>query len=85
MQLKWLHIINVNEIEPFQRLLFVLSHENNNWQRNDGLYYCTSEVHERTYSSASQTCKSKNIVKMLTLSVFELYNDCLMNLISLDV
>ena len=27
---KWLHTKNFNEIEPFRRLLFVLSHEHNN-------------------------------------------------------
>ena len=50
---KWLHTINVNEIEQFRRLLFVVSHENNNRQLNDGLYYRISELRDRTYSSLS--------------------------------
>ena len=36
---KLLHTRNFNEIEPFQRFLFVLSHEINNRQLNDDLLY----------------------------------------------
>ena len=58
--------MNLNEIEPFPRLWFVLSHENNNQRFNDGRYYCISELGDRTNSSLSQ-----NTEKMLTLSIFE--------------
>ena len=50
---KWLHTKNFNEIEPFRRLLFVLSHENNSRRLTDGLYYCISELRDRTYSLLS--------------------------------
>ena len=66
---KWLHTINLNQIEPFWKLLFVLSHENINWWRNDGLH-CKSELHDGTYSLLSQTGESQNTIKMLMLSVF---------------
>ena len=62
---------NVNEIEPFQRFLFVLSHENNDRQFNDFLYYCISELRDRTYSSLSHACESDSTIKMLTLCVLE--------------
>ena len=68
---KWLHTINFNEIELFRRLLFVLGHENNNQWLNNGLYYCISELRDRTYSSLSQTPESYNTIKKLTLSVFD--------------
>ena len=68
---KWLHTKNFNEIEPFRRLLFVLSHENNNRQLTDGLYYCISELRDRTYSLLSHARESHNTIKMLTLSVLE--------------
>ena len=69
---KWLHTINFNEIEPFQKLLFVLSLENKNRRPYDDLYYFISELRDETYSSLSQTLESQNTIKMLTLSVFEL-------------
>jgi len=68
---KWLHIIKFNEIEPFRRLSFVVSHENNNRRLNDGFYLHISELRDRTYSLLSQTRGLQNIIKMLTLSVFE--------------
>ena len=60
-----------NEIEPFQKLFFVLSHENDNRRLNDDLYYCISELRDGTYSPLSETRESQNSIKMLTLSVFE--------------
>ena len=68
---KWLHTKNFKEIEPFRRLLSVLSREINNWLLNDGLYYCISELRVRTYSLLSHAHKSYNTIKMLTLSVLE--------------
>ena len=65
------------EIEPLRRLLFVLNHENNNRRRNDLLYYCISEQGDRTYSSLSHARESHNTIKMLTLSVLERQNDCI--------
>ena len=62
---KWLHTKNFIEIEPFRRLLFVVSHENNNRWLNDGLYYCISELPDRTYSLLSHAHKSHNTIKML--------------------
>ena len=63
--------MNFNEIEPFQKLLFVLSHENKNRRPYDDLYYCISELRDEIYSSLSQTPESQNTIK-ITLSVFEL-------------
>ena len=67
---KWLHTIHFREIEPFGKLLFVLSHENNNRRLNDDLF-CISELRDGTYSSLSQTHESQNSIKMFTLSLFE--------------
>ena len=64
--------LGVDEIEPFQKLLFVLNHENKNRRPYDDLSYCISELRDKTYSSLSQTLESQNTIKMLTLSVFEL-------------
>ena len=58
-------------MEPFRRLLFVLSHEINNRPVNDGLYYCISELRDGTYSLLSHAHKLHNTIKMLTLSVHE--------------
>ena len=68
---KWLHTKNFNEIEPFRRLLFVLSHENNNRRLTNAFHCCISELRDRTYSLLSHTRESHNTIKMLTLSVLE--------------
>ena len=65
---KWLHTRNFNEIEPFRRLLFVLSHEFN----NRGLMMASrSELRDRTYSLRSHACESHTTIKMLALPVLE--------------
>ena len=48
-----------------------LSREMKNWQLDDDLYYCVSELHDRTYSLPSHACESHNFIKMLALSVLE--------------
>ena len=59
-------------MEPFRRLLFVLSHEINNRPLNDGLYYCISELRDGTYSLLSHASESLITIKMLALPVREL-------------
>ena len=61
---KWLHTRRFNEIEPFRRLLFVLSHEINNRRP-----LVVSYVTER------HACESHTTIKMLALSVLERYKN----------
>ena len=39
---------------------------------NDGLYYCISELRDRTYSLLSHASESHITIKMLALPVLEL-------------
>ena len=62
---KWLHTRNVNEIEPFRRLLFVKL-------TIGGLMMASrSELRDRTYFLRSHACESHTTFKMRALPLLE--------------